>query len=836
MDAPDALEKFASPPTGVRTSSAQLRLELLASHQALEGEGDLAPDVLESLIEQAKRSRDRLAKRTQENEIEEQGLAIFDELVVPRLDDQQLAQWKAAIDPPPASASTARDSSTSVPADWRQAARTRQEKSEKEVARALAILSRHGKIESPDQIRWGQVRWRNSIEFSTTLLRAARLAARVGTDGSRRPGPELQESDVVDRFHDLIERASTGRTFWGSRALKAACVEFEKEDNDVVDKVGRSSCLLSLSLVLGSADTCWYTRWRQWLDENMSRTARSAAFEGTYAGLAGPAKQPARKSVPASVGAASEDAAPQNAEGSARMQNHQKAKQAAEEQTRDDAGEHERGSDDGQLESGQAGEPSRGDADVGDGAAAPSASAQAGAAGPTWMDKGKWRALPSTCGSTAAGTRPPAAFVQPQFAIDVSERLANTSPDEPINIWPPQLAVPSARFSVSDLPVLAPGSDADADRDARRQKVGLRSLAEERRALADRPLDSHAEMLLSAHEHCAGIAWSLTNIIAALLFTNARLHDALSRLEEDTKSSAKESAAAAADDTSYASQESNPAPKLFASNRGPLAPLAQNTLSSRKRSLSGEVEGDQAPRANPEPTGSSVPKRPRSATALRATASSTSSQPDSATRATPAPKERPLSASPGEPRRSGGGDSPSSQPPDEPTLFFAHNASHDPDFGLCITLLAHLIQQTSLVSTCEEIEERALDEGVAAAVIAKGSAEIDEIVHEYLDDDGSHEPVGMEGSGALGAVDKPLVPVLIDAIRRHLLRFREKIETDRSTTCELELLEDTVSGRYWTGRERLMRQIYPSGYEYGVTWTLDSRVSLFASNRTLAPR
>ncbi len=587
----------------------------------------------------------------------------------------------------------------------------------------------------------------------------------------------------------------------------------------------------ALSLVLVSAETCWYTCWQQWLNDNMSRTARSAAFEGTYAGLAGPAKQPARKSVPASIGAASEEALPQNAEGPARMQKHEKAKQAAEEQTGDDAGEHECGSDVSQRESSQAGQSLRGDAAAGDGAASPSASSQADPAGPTWIDKGKWCALPSTGGSTATGPRPPTAFLQPQFAIDVSERLAKVSPDEPINIWSPQLAVPSARFSVSDLPVVAPEPDADADRDARRRKVGLRSLAEERRALADRPMDSHAEMLLSAHEHCAGVAYSLTNIITALLFTNARLYDALSRLEEDTKSGVN--------DVSYASQESNPAPKPLPSDRGPLAPLAQNTLSSRKRSLSGEIEGGHHQQANTEPA-SFTPKRPRSATDLRAAVSSPSSQSASVTQSTPVPKGLPLSASSNEPHRSqisrGGGDPPSPQPPAEPTLFFAHNASHDPDIGLCVTLLAQVIQQTTLVSACEDIEERALYEGIAAAVIANGSAEINEIIHYYLDDDSTHEPVGMEGSGALDAVDKPLVPVLIQAIRLRLLRFREKIKTDRSTACDPELHQDTVSGRYWTNRERLMRQIYPNGYEYDTAWTLDSQVSLFAWIRSLAQR
>lgn len=66
---------------------------------------------------------------------------------------------------------------------------------------------------------------------------------------------------------------------------------------------------------------------------------------------------------------------------------------------------------------------------------------------------------------------------------------------------------------------------------------------------------------------------------------------------------------------------------------------------------------------------------------------------------------------------------------------------------------------------CSDIEDRALEEGVAAAMIAQGSAKLDSTICEYLDDEGSHEAVGMEGGGVLDAIDKPLVPVLIEMIR-----------------------------------------------------------------------
>lgn len=69
-------------------TTAQLRLELLASFKSLDSEGALAPDLLDAICQQAQRSWERINKRSAQNDVEEQALSVFDELVAPRLDSQ----------------------------------------------------------------------------------------------------------------------------------------------------------------------------------------------------------------------------------------------------------------------------------------------------------------------------------------------------------------------------------------------------------------------------------------------------------------------------------------------------------------------------------------------------------------------------------------------------------------------------------------------------------------------------------------------------------------------------------------------------------------------------
>jgi hypothetical protein len=143
LDDRDALERFASPSPGVVATTAQLRLELLASFKSLDSEGALAPDLLDAICQQAQRSWERINKRSAQNDVEEQALSVFDELVAPRLDSQQLACWREAIDPPPAPVSNSGSASTPGTTNWREAAHARQAEHDQLIDRARSILVRH---------------------------------------------------------------------------------------------------------------------------------------------------------------------------------------------------------------------------------------------------------------------------------------------------------------------------------------------------------------------------------------------------------------------------------------------------------------------------------------------------------------------------------------------------------------------------------------------------------------------------------------------------------------------------------------------------------------------
>ncbi|KAG0660432.1 hypothetical protein C6P46_004614 [Rhodotorula mucilaginosa] len=257
---------------------------------------------------------------------------------------------------------------------------------------------------------------------------------------------------------------------------------------------------------------------------------------------------------------------------------------------------------------------------------------------------------------------------------------------------------------------------------------------------AELPVETHAELLLAVHEHCAGVAYSLTNAFQVLLVDHLCVVKALRRLQEPSDNG-EDASIQHESRRDHLSKAAVSADARIPTAHVPFAPLNPNALAPmRKRSLS---SGTDAVSAHAEPTMATAPKRQRLIT------------------------ESPASA-----QEQSGIDL-----PDLPARPFVKPGSTTP-------------ADTSL-----DIEDRALEEGVAAAMIAQGSAKLDSTICEYLDDEGSHEAVGMEGGGVLDAIDKPLVPVLIEMIR----------------------------GRYWMNRERMMQQIYPKGYEYDITWILDAQ-------------
>lgn len=829
MDTRDALERFASPLPGVVTSAARLRLDLLASFKSLDGEGALPPDLLDAVCQQAQRSRDRISNRNAQNDVEEQGLSVFPDLVAPRLNPQELARWRAAIDPPASLVPNAGRASSSGTTNWREAARSRQEKHDQLLERATSILSRHGKIASLDEVRWGRVNWTSTPEFATTILRGARFAARVGTDGSPRPGPPLSEADVLRRFHDLIELASTNWTYWGSTALKQACVELEKKDDAAASEASRLSAF-PRPFQLADCPDCSPSD--QWLKESEKRTPRSTAFQGSYAHATAPTKQAAIKPV-AKANSKFARAEPTDAaalEKSAVPAPQQSIGSSAAGFDGDEGGvqRKQRLEDDDSTVLAKpspraAGEPSVGtasaDADL-------TATTQTVSPAPAWKDKGKWRADQSqgTSSSAAAVWRSlPSKFIPPEFDIDVSDRLATSDPARAGSGWTPRLSLPSARFSIADLALPTRDPEIEETRDARRRKTGLRSLGEERQILAELPVETHAELFLAAHEHCAGVAYSLTNIIRVLLADHLCLIEAFQRHQELSDES-ENTSSQHKPEHEYPNEASDSEQAPVALARVPLAPLDQNALAPvRKRSFSLATDAVSREAASIFPT---APKRQRSSTSLGHSPSAADIAPDHDAALVPVTGRCSNNHSPASGTASPQKPSRAVRPPSPPSLFFDWGSTAPADISLCVTLLAQLILQTSIVSTCSDIEDQALDEGVAAAAIANGSVELDSIIHEYLDDDASHEAVGMERSGTLDAVDKPLVPVLIEMIRRGLHTFREMVQVDRTLTSDPDLFQDTISGRYWMNRERIMRQIYPKGYEYDTSWILDAEAGL----------
>ncbi|GAA5965352.1 hypothetical protein JCM8115_002000 [Rhodotorula mucilaginosa] len=248
------------------------------------------------------------------------------------------------------------------------------------------------------------------------------------------------------------------------------------------------------------------------------------------------------------------------------------------------------------------------------------------------------------------------------------------------------------------------------------------------------PVETHAELLLAVHEHCAGVAYSLTNAFQVLLVDHLCVVKALRRLQEPSDNG-EDASIQHELRRDHLSKAAVSADARIPTAHVPFAPLNPNALAPvRKRSLS---SGTDAVSAHAEPTMATAPKRQRLITSLGHSPSTAdvAGGADSASRHS-------SSESPASAQEQSGIDL-----PDLPARPFVKPGSTTP-------------ADTSL-----NIEDRALEEGVAAAMIAQGSAELDSTICEYLNDEGSHEAVGMEGGGVLDAIDKPLVPVLIEMIR-----------------------------------------------------------------------